>query len=386
MMKKRNDTWVSLWFVVTALIGSCVDPYRPPAVSAPNTYLVVDGFLNGAGVSTVRLSRTHNLSDGKKPPVETKASLKVEGEKGNSQTFVDKDDGSYTLAEGGLQFDQKYRLRIRTAAGREYLSDYVTIKRTPKIDSLTWRPQDGGVQFYVTTHDPDNKTKYYRWEYEETWEYYSAFYSRIKYENKKFDYRTDNINHCWSSGKSTGIFVSSSNQLTQDVINKFPLIFVSNASSNRLKIRYSLLVKQYALTDEAYEYWQNLRKNTENLGSLFDPQPFQTVGNLRGVTDPDEPVVGYLSGYSVEEKRIFVAGNQLPITFRVPTMYEACVEDTLPLVATREKQSAFQAAELGSEPIDEILSLSGAVIGYRMSTAFCVDCRTAGTNVKPSFW
>ncbi|MFC5411314.1 DUF4249 domain-containing protein [Larkinella bovis] len=374
-----------LSIILIAVIGSCVDPYRPPEISAPNTYLVVDGFLNGAGTSTIRLSRTQNLSEYQKPPVETKATVRVEAEQGGSQNFVDKGDGTYTLTDGGLQFGQKYRLRIRTSAGREYLSDYVVIKKTPKIDSVSWRPLDEGLQFYVTTHDPTNNTKYYRWDYEETWEYYSAFYSHVEYLNKAFRYRQDNVNHCWRGGKSTGIFVGSSVKLTSDVINQYPLVIVSHSASNRLKVRYSLLVKQYALTDEAYEYWQNLRKNTESLGSLFDPQPFQTIGNIHGVTDPNETVVGYLSGYSVEEKRIFVTVQELP-SWRIPTGYESCVEDTLPIRPTREKPSAAEMAEAGMEPIDEILSMSGQVIAYRMSSESCVDCRTVGTNVKPSFW
>ncbi|MFD1142733.1 DUF4249 domain-containing protein [Larkinella insperata] len=374
-----------LSILVSLLIGSCVDPYNPPEVTAPNTFLVVDGFLNGAGASTIRLSRTQNLKEGAKPPAELNATVLVEGENGSSQPFTEQGNGTYTLTDGGLQFGQKYRLRIRTAAGRDYESDYVTIKQTPKIDSVTWQPQAEGLQFYVTTHDPNNQTKYYRWEYEETWEYYSAFVSRVEYLNKTFVYRSENVNTCWRSDQSTGIFVGSSTQLTQDVISNFPLVFISNSTSNRLKVRYSLLVKQYALTDEAYEFWQNLKKNTESLGSLFDPQPFQPLGNIHGVTDPGETVVGYVSGYSVEEKRVFVQAYELP-SWRVPTMYESCVEDTLPLQPTREKSSAFEMAEAGFVPIDEVLSMSGQVIGYRMSTAYCVDCRTVGTNVKPSFW
>ncbi|KAA9352843.1 DUF4249 domain-containing protein [Larkinella humicola] len=384
-MNRINFSWRSLLLIATILIDGCVDPYRPPAVSAPNTYLVVDGFLNGSGVSSIRLTRTQNLSDGRKPTVETKATVKVEGEKGGSQTFVDKGDGTYTLAAGGLQFNQKYRLSIKTAAGRSYQSDYVTIKQTPKIDNVSWKAQDQGVQFYVTTHDPTNNTKYYRWEYEETWEFYSAFYSRVEYQKKQFVSRMDDVNHCWSNGKSTGIFIGSSEKLTQDVINQFPLVFVSNTSSNRLKVRYSLLVKQYAQTAESFEYWQNLRKNTESLGSIFDPQPFQVIGNLHGVTDPNEPVVGYLSGYSVEEKRIFVNASELP-PWRIPSMYEACLPDTAPLFRTPEKPSAADQAESGAIPIDEILSPMGQIIAYRMSSAYCVDCRTSGTNVKPTFW
>jgi hypothetical protein len=255
-MVRIHTIWSRLLLATTFLVGSCVDPYRPPAISAPNTFLVVDGFLNGLGVSSVRLTRTQNLSDGKKTTIETKATVKVEGEKGGSQTFVDKGDGTYTLAAGGLLFGQKYRLSIKTLAGRNYVSDYITIKQTPKIDDVSWKAQDQGIQFYVSTHDQTNNTKYYRWEYEDIWEFYSGFYSRVEYLKKEFIYRQADINHCWGSGKSTGIFVGSTTQLTEDVINKFPILFVSNSSSNRLKVRYSVLVKQYALTAEAFEYWQ----------------------------------------------------------------------------------------------------------------------------------
>jgi hypothetical protein len=338
-------------------------------------------------VSNIRLTRTQNLTDGKKITIETKATVKVEGEKGGSQTFVDKGDGTYTLADGGLQFGQKYRLSIKTLAGRSYQSDYVIIKKTPKIDEVSWKiVQNDGVQFYVSAHDETNSTKYYRWEYEETWEFYSGFYSRVDYQKKAFVTRLEDINHCWGSGKSTGIYIGSTTQLTQDIINKSPLLFVSNSASNRLKYRYSLLVKQYAQTAESFEYWQNLKKNTESLGSIFDPQPFQVIGNFHGVTDPDEPVVGFLSGYSVEEKRIFVNSTELPEAWHVPSMYESCLPDTAPVIATREKQSAAQRADAGAIPIDEIFSPFGAIVAYRLSSPFCVDCRTSGSNVKPSFW
>ncbi|MFC5411315.1 DUF4249 domain-containing protein [Larkinella bovis] len=385
MIGSKRYNWVGVLLLLVFVFDGCVDLYQPPEVSAPNTYLVVDGFLNGAGTSTIRLSRTQNLAENRKPPVETNALVQVEAEQGGSQNFVDKGDGTYTLTDGGLQFGQNYRLRIKTANGRSYLSDYVTIKRTPKIDSLTWKPQREGVQFYVTTHDPTNSTKYYRWEYEETWEYYSAFYSQFEYLNREFVYRPENINHCWRTEKSTGISVGSSVKLTQDVINQLPLVFVSHSASNRLKVRYSLLVKQYALTNEAYEYWLNLKKNTESLGSLFDPQPFQTIGNIHGVTDPNEFVVGYLSGYSVEEKRLFVSPLELP-SWRVPTGYEGCEADTFLLNPPPEEVGAEPMAEAGWLPIDAIISPQGIVYAYRLGPPDCVDCRLVGTNVKPSFW
>ncbi|WP_221622263.1 DUF4249 domain-containing protein [Larkinella rosea] len=371
--------------VVLFLAGSCVDPYRPPEISAPNKFLVVDGFLNGLGISTVRLSRTQNLTENKKPPVETRAIVQVEDEKGTGHTFVDQGDGTYTLEQGRLQMGQTYRLKIQTAAGRNYASDYVTIKRTPPIDDLSWKAREDGVQFYVSTHDETNNTRYYRWEYEETWEYYSAYYSQFKYLKTQFLYREDNINHCWRTDKSNSVSVATSDKLSQDVIARFPLTFVSASASNRLKVRYSILVKQYALTAEAFDYWQNLKKNTEMLGSLFDPQPFQAAGNIHGITDPDEPVVGYLNSHSMEEKRVFIESSELP-SWRIPNGYEACEADTYLLKPPPTEVSAVAMGEAGFIPIDAVLNSIGNVHGYRMASPACVDCRVVGTNVKPSFW
>ncbi|MEJ7664694.1 MAG: DUF4249 family protein [Hymenobacter sp.] len=56
--------------------------------------------------------------------------------------------------------------------------------------------------------------------------------------------------------------------------------------SSKLYYLYSILVRQYALTPEEFAYWDKLRKNTENLGTLFDPLPSQLSGNVHRLTMP----------------------------------------------------------------------------------------------------
>jgi hypothetical protein len=72
-------------------------------------------------------------------------------------------------------------LRIKTTNGKEYASDFTSVKYTPSIDSITWQREDGGLRLYANAHDPQNATKYYQWKYEETWEFHSAFFSSLKY-------------------------------------------------------------------------------------------------------------------------------------------------------------------------------------------------------------
>ncbi|GAB3861026.1 hypothetical protein GCM10028822_39870 [Hymenobacter terrigena] len=40
------------------LLAGCTDPYLPEAVQNPPSYLVVDGYINSKGVTTIKLSRT----------------------------------------------------------------------------------------------------------------------------------------------------------------------------------------------------------------------------------------------------------------------------------------------------------------------------------------
>src|SRR5690606_8629815 len=107
---------------------------------------------------------------------------------------------------------EQYRLRIRTGAGQEYLSAYVPVVKNPPIDSVTYkvRPDRAGVQIYVNTHDPLDKTRFYRWSYDETWEYSMPLYSVYELVGKDIVYRQQSINTCWSSANPTNIVLGSS--------------------------------------------------------------------------------------------------------------------------------------------------------------------------------
>ncbi len=150
-------------------IAGCVDPYRPPQLTAPNRYLVVDGYLNGGtGTSVIRLSRTQNVDDSQKPQPEGRAVIRVESETGTAYPFTESETGTYTLASAVLPFGSRYRVSIQTSDGSQYQSDPILIKQTPPIDSITWSVENNGLQVFVNTHDPANQTRYYRWSYEDT--------------------------------------------------------------------------------------------------------------------------------------------------------------------------------------------------------------------------
>lgn len=379
-----NKINILLCIVLLLSMAGCKDPYDMELRSSDRSLLVVEGFLNLGATSNFRLSRTISLSEKTQLKPELRAVLTVEGKDNTAAPFAEKGNGSYTADLVHLQVGKEYRLRIRTADGKEYLSDYVTVKDTPPVDSINWRQDDEGIHVSVSTHDPDNDTRYYRWDFEETWEIRSFFISQYKFTGDTVlprDMATEDVSKCWKTAPSTTILLGSSAKLVEDVIKESPITTVDRMSE-KMAHRYSILVKQYALSKEAYEYLELMKKNTEKLGSIFDPQPSEIRGNIHCVNDPEEPVIGYITASAVQEKRHFI--SPLELTGRGFTM--SCEVVEVPNNRA-DLKAAFSSGAL--VPYEAIMPPTSAliIIAYTASSAHCVDCTSrGGTTQKPSFW
>jgi hypothetical protein len=147
---------------------------------------------------------------------------------------------------------------------------------------------------------------------------------------------------------------------------------------NTLKksLAYSINVKQYALTQQAYEFYEIVQKNTEQTGSFFDPQPSQISGNIKNINNPSELVIGYVSISAQAEKRIFIDQN-----FNYYYTISCELKNFNGLDATRISYPTYY-------PVDYIIDRSTSLItGYVLAPRDCVDCeRLKGKNVKPVFW
>lgn len=90
----------------------------------------------------------------------------------------------------------------------------------------------------------------------------------------------------------------------------YPKHFVTTVAPNiRFMLRFSINVKQYSLTPQAYDYWESVKRLTESTGSMFDPPPTRIVGNVRSTSRPQEKVHGYFMASSVAQLRKFFPGE-----------------------------------------------------------------------------
>ncbi len=378
---------------LSLLLCYCRKPYNPPAILAPASYLVVEGVINSGGDSTIiKLSKTVSLNANSTVNPVIGSMVTVESNQNNTWTLTGDGAGNYASPGLNLSASLQYRLRIKTADGKEYLSDFVPVLPTPPVDSIGYKVQSTGLQLYVNAHDPTNSVHYYRWDYTETWQFHARYESFFVYDTtaKAIVARTpsQNVYTCFASDSSSSIFLSSTAQLSKDVVYEAPLTNIP-FTSEKIEAEYSILVKQYALTNNAYEFYQTMQRNTEQLGSIFDAQPSQVTGNIHNVNNAAEPVVGYVCVTNVQSKRTFISSAAVPDNYNLATIYPyECAQDTALLSSSYAFNSAKQLLEFANPaylPTTAIYSPAG-IIGYMYSTGVCTNCTLRGTAKVPLFW
>jgi hypothetical protein len=357
-------------------LAACRQTYAPPVIANPPNYLVVEGYIedNGTDSTVFTLSHTVNIDSIAFAP-EPGATVTVEGSDNSAHPLGETGNGNYGALLTTLNNNVTYRIHIVTAAGKKYASDYVPLVYNPPIDSISWIRVDNnihdGVQIYANTHNPLDNTHYYSWKYQECWEFHSPFESAYRGTPTGVTMQVPIIDYvCWRYNTSSNILLASSTQLSHDVIYESPLVFIPS-TSQEITVRYSILVTQHALTENAFKWWQILQKNTEQLGSLFGVQPSANPGNIHCLTDTAEQVLGYVDGGNSRSQRIFITNDQV-----LPWFYNSgCVEES------SAKFSIYDLWTRGFLPIG--IDHDGTIT---FSDRKCIDCTLTGTNVRPNFW
>jgi hypothetical protein len=374
---------LGLGVLILFLMAACREKYTINVKSTDKSVLVVEGFLNaGTGSTSISLTRSYNVNSPGVIPKVSGAQVKVEGDDGSSFTLTESGNtGVYSNPQLTLLPIKNYRLRIKTSDSREYLSDYVPVKASPAIDSINWKWENNGVMVYANTHDASNNSRYYKWEFDETWEIQSTYFSFYKVVGDTIIERNlinDDVSRCWKYDRSKSIILGSTAQLQSDVIFETPVNFIQK-STEKLGVRYSILLKQQVLTKQAYEFFQLMKKNTELQGSIFDPLPSELRGNIKCLTNPEEQVVGYVTASTQQEKRIFISSVQLPLSqFTVQGCYYFLVSN---------KKDSLKKYIPAFLPWGADMLPSGTITGYYVAPPVCVDCTLrGGANVKPSYW
>jgi len=374
--------WLSA-IAVTLFIFGCKKVFEPAgALENTSKYLVIEGVINSGGDSTfIRLSRTKKFGPGVKPDPETNAQLTIESDASANYPLFEVRPGIYSAAPINLDNVHKYRLRIKTTDSKEYLSDYVAVKNSPAIDSIGYTAKAEGIVIYANTHDDANATKYYRWEFNEDWQFQTFYESFLLGDESR--------HICYASDTSGAILIASSTKLTNDVIYQNPIASIPG-TSEKIETKYTIMVRQYALTGDAYNFWLSLQKNTDRLGSIFDAQPSTNLSNYHCLTNPNELVVGYLSAGSVATKRIYISSSQLLASYHVQYPYGCSLDTAFYYHAPFYTDPTVVGPAAGTTGVGPYYVIPLAPFGgpnyITYSKTTCVDCTIRGKLKPPPYW
>lgn len=357
---------------------SCKEVYEIPTTISNSNLLVVEGVLNVNGLSNIILSRTINVADTTSLSPETGATVIVENENNVSFNLTETNNGVYQIFLNNNQ-SRQFRLKISTSSGVQYQSAYTKVNISPSFD-LSFNLEDNGVEVNIDSEGDDAAVRNYRYEFEETWE--------IETLKSDFKYVITNPANgdgvvvrrvlpqdfipfiCYPSKKSTEIILENTKNLSANSIRSKRIVFLES-NSVKLQKRYSILVKQYTLNDDAFVFWSKLKKNTEQLGTIFSPLPSEIQGNMVCLSNPNEPVIGFFEANGYTQKRIFINPTDVP---NLTSSNNTCKTISIPEPGT------FIAYYYGGGTYIPTQSESVGAL------ATCVDCRLTGTDQKPPFW
>ena len=394
------------------IVCTCIDPYTPN-LKGYDSLLSVDALITDLNTSyTVKLTRTMQNQNEISPAV-SDAIVYLTDDAGNTITLINAGGGIYKT--DSIEFrgviGRTYVLHIGTNDGQEYESDRCLMYQVPEIDSVYFEKDHqvtnngtqslDGISIYLDSKEGDNN-QYFRWAYEETWKFKVPYPTKFEYVKRAdpdlpgFVPVNDVKEFCWNSNQSNEILIRSIiNGLAEKII-KQPIFFIPTERSNRLLYQYTVLVKQYSISKNEYDFWNNLKQVNETGNDIFARQPYSVLSNLHNTKNPKERVLGFFQVSAVSQKRRNIVYDEVGYTglhfysdgcqswqidrsfYNTPCMCPPPTWDDVYYKMTVFSHYIF------TEPLYD---LTGKILSKMVFTSpECADCELTGSHTEPYFW
>jgi hypothetical protein len=396
-MKQFSINRILLFSLLCLLISSCTEQYALQTNTFENALVVEATITNELKKQEIKITRTYRLEE-KETTIESGAIVTVTDNENNKYVFEQKDSTYVSQTEFQAIPGKKYRLDITTKNGKSYYSTPETLTTVNEIQSIDATVQtikgDRGVEINVNSYDPTGTSKYYRYEYEETYKIMAPQWddemTRLaplqpgeEHQAIMILPRTKETRTCYTTKKEDYIILTSTNALNEDRV-RFPIRFISN-QNYIITHRYSILVRQYIQTIEAYTFYKTLKEMSGSESILSQSQPGFFYGNIKSSDNPNEKVIGFFEVSSVSSKRIFFNYTDLFPKEPIPPYFTDCTERVY--VDCFNPTPECKGAALRSAIVTNLLVLlANSGLTYLMVPPPCGDCTTFSSNVIPSFW
>lgn len=395
---------IFLIFVGLLVLASCTEEYTAGIENYENDLVVEATITNVLKKQKVKLSHTSNFVNDT-VILEKNASVQVVENNSTVYDFTYKASDSAYFSNETFQVlpDKEYQLKIKTANGPTYLSEPQTLPAESEVDIVVkagTSENEEGLRIEANSYDPTGNSRFYRYEYIETYQVTLPEYGPNKavyvgFESLEIQPRLDTFPVCYNNIKSKNLLLKSTTELSEDRVSNMLVAFRSRRDY-AIAEKYSILVKQYVESPEAYAYYNTLNKISSTNGNDFSAiQPGFVKGNIFAENNPDIKVVGYFDVASISTKRIFTKFIDFFSFGSYPPYFEDCDDESLDPTDWDFKNypgAPYPEARIIKGYLEDgtkvFYKLDGNINSatYVMVKNICGSCDRFSTHVKPDFW
>lgn len=395
------------YLLLIMILFGCTEPYLLQTSDFEEALVVEATLTNEFKKQQIKLSKTYRLEESV-PEFISDAEIFIEDDMGNTYNFIESNQVYESENEFQAVANRKYKLTIKTG-GKTYTSTQETLTTVNPIQSVEVSDQTinnvRGAEIKVKAFDPTNSSKYYRYEFEETYKIiapktsqYIGTVSTVPPVNELvLTLRgPEEIRTCYSTEYSNEILLQTTSNLSEDRVN-YTVRFIP-VTNPIIMHRYSILVKQYIQNLAAYTYYSTLKKISGNQSILSQNQPGFFSGNISCDSNINEKVIGFFDVSTVSYERIFFNFVDLFPNTKLPDYffdcYDNCMEvDPFNCPGSYNFCFIYPNSNCQGKLVKSLLNATPQAALYfsgpnpiNLVPQPCGDCTTFSSNVVPTFW
>ncbi len=392
-----------LLLVLAVMQLSCIEPFEAKFEDFESAIVVEATITDKMENQRVFLTRSYEFEDDG-PSGENNATVQVLGG-GNTYSFMESSPGVYVSQQAfAAAAGTPYQLKITTQDGRSYSSDERELTQVTQIDQLVAKRitndfGEEGVAILVDSFDPTGNSANYRYQYEETYKIIAPFWFPMGLETipigvspypcaVKVIPDVKSKETCFTTDFSNAIIQTNTSDLDEDRVSDFRVRFIRR-DNYIISHRYSILVRQFVQSNEAFTFYKTLNEFSENDSFFSQTQPGFLEGNILSDSSDGEKVLGYFDVASVQEERLFFNYDDLFPGEDLPPYADPCQISSPPLVSPSLPPRCILSAMVEADVVrlignnDNPGQLEGP---YEVVPTICGDCLEIGNVEVPEFW
>ncbi len=325
-MKLFTKLSYSLGTLLLLGLGSClseIDLAAPPT-TANNLAITATLLKSSPSTLNVTVNQVDNFSGFSTPIPVNDAQVFLLNEQGEGISVPLQFEGIYRLSipanssSISIEEGQSYQLQINTVEGKTYTSSFEKLNPVPKASGLSYELETREdindnedivdqtfIRFFINTpltaESGDNKAVL-KWDMTGTYRFVESLDEGQNIPTQKSCYVSEIL-------QRERPVVFNGNASPRPVLEK--QFIIEEKLNYRFVTGYYLTVRQQSISEEAFEYWESIRKVVDISGNFFEAPPGKIRGNFSNSADAEEDVFGYFSAIQEDTIRLFVSPRDI---------------------------------------------------------------------------